>query len=80
MDNTDLYLTARQIALNLRDEGEVEWATKLEDAIAFGSTSTEILMAIRWHLQQLEDNRVKCSTTTKALVISLLQRLESFLQ
>jgi hypothetical protein len=33
--------------------GAGDWGGRLEDAIAAGATSTEILFALRWHLRAL---------------------------
>lgn len=49
----DFYGDARVVAVHLADAGLNEWATKLDDVLEGGATSTEILMGIRWNLRQL---------------------------
>lgn len=53
MANPDYYAEARAIAVKLFERGEFDWSEKIEDAISGGSTATEILMRIRFCLQQL---------------------------
>jgi hypothetical protein len=52
-----------------------DWAEKLEEAIQFGSTGTEILMALRWHLQQFKLQGEKCAPATELLIEELLRKL-----
>jgi|GEM_PF-5922258 len=52
MNSFDYIAEARDI----RDElGEdlAEWKARIDDAIAGGSTGTEILMAVRWNLAEM---------------------------
>jgi hypothetical protein len=50
---SDPYADATALAAMLKARHLPDWATKLEDVIAAGATSTEILMGIRWVLQEL---------------------------
>ncbi len=49
----DHYEVARRIAASLQSEGFSEASQSLLDAMACGSTGTEIVMALRWNLEQL---------------------------
>jgi hypothetical protein len=49
----DLYTRVRKFANELVSLGLNVWALKLINSIEGGSTSGEILMAIRWNLQEL---------------------------
>ena len=49
----DYYGDARVLAVELADVGLGQWASKLEDVIEAGATSSEILMGLRWNLRQL---------------------------
>ena len=48
----DYYAEAEAIAQVLASRGLGAEATSLRDAIESGSTATEILMALRWRLQE----------------------------
>ena len=54
MNVYDIYEAARHIVQELTEQGMSIWADRIEDAIASGSTGTEILMAVRWNLQELQ--------------------------
>lgn len=51
----DLYSQIAEIVDALRDAGETAWADLLANDVQAGSTGTEILMAVRWHLRQVDD-------------------------
>jgi hypothetical protein len=53
MRSRDFYADARDLARRLTVAGFRAWATELEDTIAGGATSTEILMGLRSTLQRL---------------------------
>jgi hypothetical protein len=56
MGNPDYYGEARSIATKLFERGEFDWSERIEDAISGGSTATEILMRVRFCLQELLDS------------------------
>jgi hypothetical protein len=76
MTSPDYYAMAREVASALRAEGLGDWGSRLEDAIAAGATSTEILMALRWHLRALRSNPVQLSPETERAVRQLLAVIE----
>lgn len=49
----DYLSEGRSIAQELSSSGLTDWQKQIEEAIEFGSTGTEILMGVRWHLSQL---------------------------
>lgn len=71
----DYYQDANTLAETLRSEGLVEWSRALEDAMAAGSTATEILMALRWVTNELLSEGPSLSfiarKRAKALLVSL---------
>jgi len=52
MQSFDYITSARIIQDELSGEFS-EWKTRMDDALAGGSTGTEILMAVRWNLSEL---------------------------
>lgn len=50
----DYYAEALNIAQLLEADELMAEAQAIRDAISSGSTGTEILMALRWHLQRLD--------------------------
>ncbi|GLI34120.1 hypothetical protein [Desulforhabdus amnigena] len=53
METYDFYSKAREIARKLEKENLTDQASKVVDAISAGSTATEILMILRWELDQV---------------------------
>lgn len=49
----DYYGDAQIVADQLATLGLVEWKERIENAVLAGSTSGEILMALRWQLKEL---------------------------
>ena len=75
----DYYASARTIATHLFERGEFDWSREIEDAIAGGSTGTEILMRVRFALQSLLGSGVATRDET-AVVQSLIVQLDSELE
>lgn len=74
----DYYQEARTISSSLRKIGLEEEGKRLEDALRFGSTNTEILMSLRYHLRKIVDNaglpeelRGKCVVLIEAMDFAL---------
>lgn len=73
----DYYLEAGHIIDALASEG-MEWeATKLRDVITAGATSAEILMGMRWHLQEIDRANASKNAETKRRIKDLLGRLKT---
>lgn len=49
----DVYGEARALGVEIWDAGHPEWSRRIDDAVAGGATSTEILMALRWTFGEL---------------------------
>jgi hypothetical protein len=64
--NPDYYTSARTLATHLFERGEFEWSRQIEDAIAGGSTSTEILMMLRHTLRLIITSEVATPEETTA--------------
>lgn len=75
--SSDYYLEAGHIIDALVSEG-MEWeATKLRDVITAGATSTEILMGMRWHLQEIDRANASKSVETTRRIKDLLGKLKA---
>jgi hypothetical protein len=62
--NYDYYAEARNLAEMLKKEDLSAWATKILTAMEEGVTSTEILMMLRWNI----DNFLSAQQGSKNLV------------
>lgn len=78
MTNFDYYAVARDLIQGLVAEGYPTHASKLQDAIDNGSTGTEILMALRFNLNEIS-KKVSLSPKLLALISTLLVELNSVL-
>ncbi len=79
MSARDYYAKARELANRLATEGFGDWATRFEEAVTGGFTATEILMALRWQAQQLQDAGLHLSAEADSRLKSLLVGLEEAL-
>ena len=75
----DHYAEARRVAAAMRDEGFQDTAQALEDVIAAGFTSTEILMALRWHLAQFLTAEPRGSFALRLSAEALHERIDAAL-
>ena len=71
----DYYADARDIATLLQQAGLVSEAATLVDAIEGGSTGTEILMALRWHLDRIEKVASVIDAQTRRRMVDLSQAI-----
>ncbi|OAM87497.1 hypothetical protein OH491_21060 [Termitidicoccus mucosus] len=71
MNNFDYIAEARAIREALPDDLSA-WKSRIDDAIASGATGTEILMALRWEMNELIKTDVKIST-------NLAQRVKDYI-
>jgi len=76
----DYYQEARRLAWLLNEDGLSDWATRFEEAISGGFTATEILMALRWHAQQLQNAKLHLSAETTRQLERLLAGLDEVLE
>jgi hypothetical protein len=67
----DYYCESRVLGADLWEAGYKEWADKLDAVIQSGSTSTEILMGIRYTLVQLVSSRPSLPHELSARVAEL---------
>ncbi len=75
----DFYAEAEQIADGLASEGLVGEADGLRSVIASGATATEILMGVRWHLQNIDRANKTTNLDIKRKVRDLIAELNKVL-
>jgi hypothetical protein len=75
----DFYAEAERIADDLTSEGLVAEADDLRNVIVTGSTATEILMGVRWHLQNIDRTNKTANVSTKRKIRELLAELNQVL-
>jgi len=63
----DLYADGYEVAEQLREAGLLEWSQRVASAIENGFTATEILMGLRWQLEQVLGSEVDLPSETAAL-------------
>jgi hypothetical protein len=67
----DLYREAENTAVALDGEGLLDEARSIREAIAAGSTATEILMAVRWHLRTISPRGSATAAQVRALIAAI---------
>ena len=75
----DHYAATWRLIAALRDETFDEAARALEDAMAAGFTSSEILMALRWHLRQFLAAHPGASPAVRRKAEDLERRIDATL-
>lgn len=70
MASLDIVTAARHCATQLGGLGLVEWSQRLLDAIQSASTGGELVMSLRWNLQELEKS---CGKDLPARLRQLIQ-------
>ncbi len=76
----DYYAASRALGADLWDAGYKEWADKIDAVIDGGSTSTEILMGLRWTLTQLGEDKLDLSPELRRRADSLRIEIDTALQ
>lgn len=80
MNARNIYDVARELGRRLSQEGVSAWEERINDAIDFGSTGTEILMALRWNLLQLRQAAPPLSEATSRLLDELVDEVSDALR
>jgi hypothetical protein len=75
----DYYAEARELATRIQREGLAAEAQALIDAMDAGSTATEILMALRWHLTEIDQANNISNLDTRRRIRDLLQGVHAAL-
>jgi hypothetical protein len=71
--NVDIYAEASDLQRSLEQTGELQLSRRVHDAIAQGSTGTEILMRLRAELSSIQtQSAARLSEGQLALVQSLI--------
>jgi hypothetical protein len=72
----DYYAEARALAVRLNDVDHQSWSRALTDAIDEGATGTEILMRLRWQLDQLLASEVELKSDVRTEAKSLRNAID----
>lgn len=72
MKTPDYYSDAFDLAQALAGQGYPEWGAKLRESVETGFTATEILMALRWTVNNILSSKIAIDAPTR-------KRLEVFL-
>jgi hypothetical protein len=75
----DYYAESRALGADLREAGYKPWADKIDTIIETGSTSSEILMGLRWTLGELCAKEHSLSPDIKQRAESLQTEIDSAL-
>jgi hypothetical protein len=75
----DYYAESRALGADLRETGHKAWADKIDTVIETGSTSSEILMGLRWTLGELCAKEHSLSPDIKQRAGSLQTGIDSAL-
>lgn len=78
MNNFDFYAATRRLILLLMSAGFAEDAHALKAAIEEGSTGTEILMGIRFHVVDI-GRRLPLDEEARSLAESIVSKIEEAL-
>jgi len=73
----EYYSEARRLGKLLKDEGLLAESAKIEEVMEQGATGAEIMMGIRFHLEQAIS---KASTSTKVEIRALLSIISKALE
>jgi hypothetical protein len=74
----DYYAEARSIAEALKQEGLSNWGSKILSAIDEGVTATEILMILRWNLENFISSQLGSENIVERAKL-LYQKIDSVL-
>ncbi len=80
MNAYDSHAAAHRIAAKLKDEGWPDWGMKIMDAMKYSATGTEILMKLRWTIQQFLKEAATCQPETLHMMQELLQKTDSLVK
>ena len=75
----DYYKEARDLGKTLKLEGCNDMEDRINFAIASGFSSTEILMKLRWELQNIDKSKFSISAETQAKLDEILFSLDKVL-
>lgn len=71
----DYYAEAREVARYLDEGGHATEARSVIESIETGATGTEILMALRWNLEQLERANLSLSHDIRSRIRNLVNNI-----
>lgn len=79
-EHFDYYKEAKSISDALKIEGKKKWAKQIIDKIEAGSTATEILMGLRWVLQECLKTRDSKLGDIESRMLGLVSKIDGALK
>lgn len=79
-EHYDYYKEAKSISDALKIEGQKKWAKLIIDKIEAGSTSTEILMGLRWVFQECLKTRDSKLGDCEKRMLGLVSKIDGALK
>jgi hypothetical protein len=79
-EHFDYYKEAKLISDALKIDGQKKWAKLIIDKIEAGSTSTEILMGLRWVLQECLKTRDSKLGDVENRMLGLVSKIDGALK
>ena len=75
----DYYADSRALGVDLWEAGFKDWADRIDAVIEGGSTSSEILMGLRWTLTQLDAEEQDLPQSLRLRAESLRNEIDAVL-
>jgi hypothetical protein len=79
LDNENLYAIVQRLSAELREAGEEEWSSALNDAMTISTAPGEVLGEIRLQLQALRASKISAYSSWKDRIDEALSYLDSVL-
>jgi hypothetical protein len=79
-EHYDYYKESKSISDALKIDGNIKWAKLIIDKIEAGSTSTEILMGLRWVLQECLKTRDSKLGVIEKRMLGLVSKIDGALK
>ena len=79
-DHFDYYGAAKQIVANLTAAGDKNSADLITEKLEAGSTATEIIMGVRWAIQECLKTREKRMGDLDKKMVALIARIDGALK
>ena len=75
MAGLDVVAATRRCAARLQDLGLTGWSQRLVEAVESASTGGELVMAVRWHLHELEGSGEHLPEDVRHLVREIVKEI-----
>ncbi|HYV66026.1 MAG TPA: hypothetical protein VE964_07265 [Myxococcales bacterium] len=73
----DLIAATQRLVTRLQELGMIGWSQKLAEALDAASTGGELVMAVRWHLRELERSGEELPEDVRHQVRMIVQEINS---